>query len=385
MKKIILGFTFTSFFSGIIAMDGTHPRTHLVVVPGQNELGGQNTDIVLPQYALASLKAQPPIKRYTATTPLTWRSIDLGQKHCKSHLQKTFTDNNLQAPVIIHGSSQGTATTINYVAQNPTAAKALILESVLLTGNSAIHHTVKKSISGWLASVPGSYYWIPYFAKILYPGYAPAGEQAIANIDKLPTDLPIIILHDENDRQLSFEDSQALYAYFKQIKNNKNVYFIPHQTQYEGQIYAGHVELLDMKNMQAINAINTILHNNNILTQDPDYLEGHDTTAETSHYHLKKYESAFGFMPPRVNQEKYEELKSHYLRIAPNTIDLSQYQPKVQPEWLAHFENLQTKENRLWYFDKALKTSIVSLIVYLLHRAGYLDTIVETFKQELNS
>ena len=361
-------------------MNSPHPRTHLIVVPGQNELGGANTDIVLPQYAFASLKAQPPIKRYTATTPLTWLSTDLGQEQCQSHLNKVFSDNKLQNPVIIHGSSQGTATTINYVAKNPTVAKALILESVLLTGNSAIHHTVKKFVSRRLASVPGSYYWIPYFAKFLYPGYTPAGEHAIANIDKLPADLPIIIVHDENDPQLSFEDSQALYAYLKHTKANKNVYLISPASE-----WAGHVELLEMHNKREISAINTILQQNNILTQDPDYLEGHDTTVETSHRYLKKYEPAFGFTLPRVNQEKYEELKTHYLQIAPNTVDLAQYQPEVQPEWLAHFENLAVKENRMWYFDKLLKTSFVALIVYLLHRAGSLGIIVETVKQELNS
>lgn len=197
-----------SFIAGMELPE--HHNTHLLVIPGQNGLGGQNIKTVLPYF-----KDKDHLIHYVET-PL-W-TPDLGQSRCVNYLKKTMSCLENNTPVIIHASSQGTATAINYTAEHPQQVRALILESILLSGNSAIEHTVKYCTFPSATSLPGSYYWMPYVAKFQFPLYSPAGNQAIFNADKLPIDLPIIIMHHTNDPQLSYKDAQALYAFLKQQK-----------------------------------------------------------------------------------------------------------------------------------------------------------------------
>ena len=73
------------------------------------------------------------------------------------------------SPLVIHGCSQGTATALNYVAQHPVEnLRALVLESVLASGNSAIVQTITGPIMGlgFLKYVPGIDYMMPYAAKV---------------------------------------------------------------------------------------------------------------------------------------------------------------------------------------------------------------------------
>ncbi|HEX4069469.1 MAG TPA: hypothetical protein VHX42_05215 [Candidatus Babeliales bacterium] len=283
------------------------PETHLLVIPGQNGMGGQNTDIVLPYFA-----CDKPNK-YLIPTPL--ESPDFGQDKCQNFVDAiidTYRNENRQ--YIFHASSQGTATALNYTAKNPQHIKALILESVMLTGNSAIFHTVDNMMMPEQIDLPEvSYYSLPYTAKSSFPNYAPTGEQPINNIDALSTDLPIIILHDTKDFQLSFKDAQALYAYLTEIKQNKNVYLFAQESE-----YGKHINLLTNKNWEEIGAINTILKLHNLLPFDRDQV----------------------------------------------FISLEKYQPKVQQEWLDHFETMRNKEQNLECVDSSIKSMGVMTGLY---------------------
>jgi len=308
MKKNI--FLFIALTSGYVtAMEET--KTHLLVIPGQNGMGGQNVDKVLPYFARNNL-------RHFIPTPL--QKPDFGQTNCLTFLSdeigllkyySTIKDND---HIILHGSSQGTATTINYAAHNPDNIKALILESVMLTGNSAIFHTVDNMMIPEQCDLPeSSYYTLPYVAKSSFPNYAPTGEQPINNIDNLPTDLPIIILHDTKDFQLSFKDAQALYAYLTEVKHNNNVYLFAQESP-KGK----HINLLTIDDMEEICAIETILRLHNLL-------------------------------PFNHNQI---------------VVDLKKYQPAVQQEWLDHFEAMHNKEQNLECVDSSLKTTGISAALY---------------------
>lgn len=301
--------------------------TKLVVVPGQNVLGGiikgqivSNTDIVIPQ-----LKDQRHFCETPALIP------DFGQERCLSYLRKTLTHNVEGADnVIIHASSQGTATALNYICNQAEPRvkniKAVILEAVMLSGNSAIYHTTQRMVAPWATSLPGSYYWLPYIAQRLYINYTPAGIQSILNIDKLPKNIPIIIIHNTHDPQLSYQDAQALYAYLQQ--NNHNTYLFKHIYP-EGD--PGHVLLLNEENnKKEIQAIQTILNQHDLL--------------ET--------------------QTKSEQ-----------KVDLTPYQPKVKKKWLDHFNNVLNKEQKIWYFDKILKGTMISVVVYFMHKSGILEKI----------
>ncbi len=291
----------------------SQPNTHLLVIPGQNGMGGQNVDKVLPYFSQHNRKHLIP-------TPL--QKPDFGQTTCQNYLKEAL-DILKDAGVIrnndhliLHGSSQGTATTINYAANNPTNIKALILESVMLTGNSAIFHTVDNMMIPESCDLPdSSYYTLPYTAKVMYSNYSPTGEQPINNIDKLPNDLPIIILHDTQDFQLSFKDAQALYAYLTSVRKNENVYLFAQESQ-RGE----HINLLKKNNEQEISAINTILILHNLLP--------------------------FGRNQKIINLEKY--------------------QPEVQLEWLDHFEAMRNKEQNLECIDSSVKVTSTSFGLYAL-------------------
>lgn len=166
LKRISL-FTLTSALTwNFAAISAENHQQHLVIVPGQNGMGGQNLDWVFPQYAFARLKKEPPFVKHTSLTPQGWLSIDFGQQQCQAHLEKVLKRNTLaeNQPCIAHCSSQGTATGINFTAKNPAAHKALILESVMLSGNSAILHTVENMYVPFISYIPLSYYWLPYIA-----------------------------------------------------------------------------------------------------------------------------------------------------------------------------------------------------------------------------
>jgi hypothetical protein len=303
-KNIFLFITLTSVYA--IAME-PEAQTHLLVIPGQNGMGGQNTDMVLPYFACNKNN-----KTYIET-PLV--RPDFGQDKCQSFVDEVI--NRLEGNhFIIHASSQGTATALNYTAKNPQRIKALILESVMLTGNSAIFHTVDNVMMPQQCDLPdSSYYVLPSTAKVVYPDYAPTGEQPINNIDTLSTDLPIIILHDDQDFQLNFKDAQALYAYLTHTKKNKNVYLFAQESE-KGQ----HINLLKKYNTEEISAINTILMLHNLLPSDR-------------------------------NQ---------------TTIDLKKYQPEVQQEWLDHFANLRNKEQNLECLSSSTKVVSIGVGIYAL-------------------
>ncbi len=161
-------------------------------------------------------------------TPL---SADLGQNRCVDLLKKTIEKNPAQK-AIIHATSQGTATALNYLAHyDDESIAALILEAPLASGNSAIIHTLKGPLTQdnsslkTLAQLPGAYYTIPYGAKIEFPSYWPAGKQAIKSAAKISSTLPIILVHAKNDPQISYDDTLALY-YALRSHGNNNVYLI---------------------------------------------------------------------------------------------------------------------------------------------------------------
>ena len=334
VKKLFL-LLYMMHISMVVCMNRPFERKSLVVIPGQNGAGGQNLTYVLPQFEEGRI--------YHVETPSSLP--DLGQNKCMSYLKKTMASQNIllfTENVIIHASSQGTATAMNHfedikrgaavkIKEGPwrkdpfyaqqdhslQKVKALILEAIMLTGNSAIEHTA-RNLQG--ITFPGSYYCLPYIAKIMFPFYAPAGQQAVFSCDSLPQDLPVIILHAPQDPQLSFRDAQALYAYLKN-KGNQHVYFMP--------IEDGYHVLLLKEGDQAIRTLQAILYKHHLL---PD-----------EHIHSKKYENQF------------------------SSTDLTPYQPEVKQEWLDHFHNLRNKEKRIQKLDYAVKGAFVAFICYIFY------------------
>lgn len=280
---------------------------HVYAIPGQNGLGSN------PEYVSEILNIDKT--DITAVTTPTL-GIDLGQSGCINHLKRVYNP-QLYPNAIIHATSQGTATALNFVAQNQHhTIKAIILEATLATGNNAIMHTVTGPLMRLegIAKLPFSYYWLPYVAKILFPFYNPNGMQAIKELPKIAKEIPIIIVHSKLDPQLSFTDACALY-YGLKSQGNGNIYFV----QKDG---SDHIQLLKTGDIPVINTI------------------------------LQKH----GLKPSSTVEE----------------VDLTNFQPNHM-QYKSHYDELIRKENNLKYINYSFKIGALGLLAYALYKKA--DTL----------
>lgn len=286
--------------------------THFFVIPGQNGLGGQNC---VPEGII-----NPFSDRHITYVETPSAFIDFGQHFCMQPLNKSIKpvlDNDSIQNFVLHASSQGTATALNYTSHAPHKVKALILESVMGSGNSAIYHTVKTMMAPGIASFPESYYWMPYFAKFSFPFYQPGGQQPILSLDTLPKDILVIIIHATKDPQLSHNDALSLYYRLRHL-GNENVYLFSIDVR-------SHIFLLNKKqNPREIRAINQIFKNNN-LPYNKEILKKKECTPK----------------------------------------DLKQYQPP-EDQYKALYESLIQKENIIQnYVSKIMTAGVIIVIGWL--------------------
>ncbi len=199
----------------------TEKQVLLFCIPGVNGRGSE------AEY-VRNLIGDASLSCHAVPTPSLFP--DLGQARCQSYLHDALQRTSHTDHVIIHATSQGTATALNYLLQvdKGKRIKALILEAPLVTGNSAIIHTIKGPLMNLpgLAALPFSYYWLPYCAKAQFPLYWPSGKQPIKAVNSTSdvSDIPIILIHSQDDPQLSYDDACALYHGLR--KKNNNVYLI---------------------------------------------------------------------------------------------------------------------------------------------------------------
>jgi hypothetical protein len=193
-------------------------QTQVYAIPGLNGAGCDDQHVVEILGEFTALLRNPAYP-------------DLGQGRCLRLLRACLK----QAPaehknIIVYAVSQGTATILNHLAEtNDPRIKCVILQAPLVSGNSAILHTVGGPFMNhpWLAKLPLAHYWIPYVAKLLFPFYWPAGRQPIKSLHNIRGDIPIVISHARHDPQLSYDGACALY-YGLRSQGKQNVYFISH-------------------------------------------------------------------------------------------------------------------------------------------------------------
>lgn len=289
-RKILI----KSFFSGLIFFSMPvvcqlfASDTHFFVIPGQNGMGGQN--------CVSNGVINPSSDEFVSYVDTPSLAPDFGQDYCMQYLKEsieTILSNRSIKNFVLHASSQGTATAINYTLQTPHKIKALILESIMGSGNSAINHTVKTLIFPEIVYLPGSYYWLPYLAKFSFPYYRPAGQQPILSLEDFPKDVLVIIIHATRDPQLSYNDALSLYYGLRHFGNQK-VYLFTIDVK-------AHILLLERnKNWKEITAINQIFKNNQ-LPYNKEILEGNELDSEE----LKKYQ------PP---EDQYKTLYESFVK-----------------------------------------------------------------------
>lgn len=197
------------------------PDSTIYTIPGLNGNGGSSVYL----YTIFDRETTKIIELQTPKY-----KIDLGQKSCINILDKSMISKNKKLINIVHATSQGTATLMNFLCLNKNSinyVKCVILEAVMASGNSAIYHTMTNRMK-FFRCIPFGYYVLPYLAKLFrFPLYRPAGIQLIKSLDdkncKLNKDLLVIIIHSTHDRQLSVFDACALYYKLKEM-GMKNVY-----------------------------------------------------------------------------------------------------------------------------------------------------------------
>lgn len=185
-----------------------------VVLPGMNGRGGES-------HRKLGIDNTDNTQRYET---LSGRKIDFGQEHCIDHFERQLArdlarDPSVTKGTIFYGTSQGTATLLNCFGRKPFVeqehlAKALVLESVLGSGNSAIRQTTSSfsPLGRLAAALPFSRAWLPLCAKAAYPSYSPWGLQAISSAAKISPNIPVIIMHNRGDEILNIRDARAVYC-----------------------------------------------------------------------------------------------------------------------------------------------------------------------------
>lgn len=193
----------------LYSMENVFPeKRNLVVyaVPGRNGIGSKTKHI----QEIFNLSPNTEVVH----VPIPSVFQDIGQSSCMSKLLHALENEKRDdIDILLYGVFEGAATVLNYLPflKNKNI-KAVILESVLTSGNSAMYHKITWPLTDieFLKDVPGSYYFIPYFATVLHWGYRPGGRQPIKSVDEIRSDIPIIIIHSKNDNRFSFGEACAL-------------------------------------------------------------------------------------------------------------------------------------------------------------------------------
>jgi hypothetical protein len=302
MKKLLIALL--SFFALVNGTEKSQEYFY-ISLPGQNGAGcdsylGNNIVTDDDNYSHC-----PTIK--------SWR-IDLGQGNCIASLKKELSEKQnriLNKKLILCGVSQATATFTNYVAsltrhEQEKKIGALVLESVLGHGNSAILHTAANI--PYITYLPFSRFWIPRIGRLLFPTYNPFGMQAIQSAKKISPNIPVIIMHHHKDPQLSINDARQLYCVLKKNGNDKT-YLLEINNNFRS-----HFDILDsyydqphLKQIK-LNAIQAIYKKQNL---------PHTSFEDIDQFDLTPYTPSIQEVERRIYDSTW---KSRYLR---NAIDIT--------------------------------------------------------------
>ncbi len=247
----------------------TTPHTHYVIIPGICGHGGTHlfTEKVIscPQEHTTFVETPAKIEGLNL---LDRSYADFGQKNCQAFMTQTIDPLFERADItkiVFHASSQGTASLIHYLANRSEQLKenakfdkigAIILESVMASGNGAIYQCVTQTFKfhaieygKWLRYTPFSHIWIPLVATSVFPHYDPFAQQPIDRIKSLPVDVPLIILHPKKDHVLPY---QSAVSFIRELKNHRasqlgadqaqHTYFMPSDRAIHIDVLSSHIQ-----------------------------------------------------------------------------------------------------------------------------------------------
>lgn len=255
--SFVICLTLVRYTSGMHATEFPKPginanfSTAALIVPG---VGGGGQDSFEPIHPAGT-------QRYLVPS-LARRHCDLGQRKCIQQLNQFVKASRVleNDKILCFGASQGAATILNYLATLSEEQKqkiaAIILEGPVIDGNEAVRHTAANMFPP-ASYLPFSRIWLPWIAKTQLPAYNPLGKQAIRMTNKIPKNIPIILLHATGDHEVPINTTRRFYQ--ELIKNG-------HQGVYLFEVpVEQHLELLySNKQQDPLNAIQRIYDKSNI-------------------------------------------------------------------------------------------------------------------------
>ncbi|MEX0940671.1 MAG: prolyl oligopeptidase family serine peptidase [Candidatus Babeliales bacterium] len=167
------------------------------------------------------------------------KKVNLGQDEDTNRLALACQKTKVELPnfdMVLTGISRGSATIINYVAQEqPDYVKALILESPFDSLSSIVRHLLDRYCVSW----------VPFSEKIGYkicqkhfPSINPQGTFPLHTIEKVPHTIPVMFVHSKKDKVVPIKSSRRLYIKLKQA-GHENVYLVELASGAHGKLING--------------------------------------------------------------------------------------------------------------------------------------------------
>ena len=152
--------------------------------------------------------------------PDTRGCLNFGQKQEKECLKAVYEQtkkNNPLKKINLVGLCRGAKVAMGLAAECPNAASTLLLESPMLSLQSAANQMGKSYVK-----------WLPYSGALIYnvfryifPSYKPEEDNLLKALDTLPNNIPLFIGHLKNDTVVSDE---SINAFLQKLKKHPNVY-----------------------------------------------------------------------------------------------------------------------------------------------------------------
>ncbi len=349
---LINGILFGSLIS-LNAMEKSNDQSksnfHNILLPGQNGLAGNGWEID----GIINGMNNDHSNITHIKTLLSWK-IDLGQGNCVRDFDQKLnkkTSSIVDSKFLLYGISQGTATLINWLAQQSHSDQekkigCLFLQSVLGSGNSAIVHTLSNV--PLITYLPFARALIPICAKFFFPTYNPLGKSVFKSASKISPNIPVIIMHCTNDPQLSINDARNLYCILKKSSNNVYLFENDHT-----KLRYCHFDTLrgleNDKKIKKITALQAIYKKHNV----PYSLKIHDVYNNSS-----------------INDIKYVDVTNNTL----DNYDLNPYQPSVEEVQQKIHESTHTARTLRNGIDITSGCLLLGGLCTYLYQKGILET-----------
>lgn len=165
--------------------------------------------------------------------------VNLGQKQDIERLKHAYEkilEKHPDAEIILVGVSRGSVAIINFIATyQPDHVRALILESPFDTLKNIIKHMLERFHVSW---IPFSNRIAYKIAQKYFPSLDLKGIVPLDVVEKLPYNVPIIIVHSKKDRVIPIKSSRKLYLNLKQTGHD-HVHLLELKSGNHGKIIHG--------------------------------------------------------------------------------------------------------------------------------------------------